>query len=387
MFRPFLSFTMLSGALIVFFATGGTSSAQRIGSIASDHVVLYVPAERESLGRELIASLERCYRFVNGAIGGGLPRKVALNVDWRETNSSSLRDGRITIGMNQPNADVDLKAFLFHSATREIARAGLLMLSQGAQREDTVFLFEGMIEILAHEFDHSSRSLEAAWAFCKFLDEMKMLGLAEQRAWSKFSGGKPCLRNASPGITFLTTFRELQGRERPFALFAALKTKSLTESLSEAFRAPVAEVEDTWLKKVRESPLPDEITTTEDAPELIQSALIPGTVAPGASMELQLFLEDRARNLLPNGVFVKDERTGRVLQVEASSPRSAGFLAAMIPIEADCLPGQYGLRVTAIDEAGNLRHWSRSYSVARRPSPVASVPSDNSRQISLYNRE
>ena len=109
-----------------------------------------------------------------------------------------------------------------------------------------------MIEILTHEFDHSARSLEAAWTYLAILDQMQMLGLNAQRSWSVFSAGKRFHRSAAPGVTFLTTFRELQGRERPIKLFEALKKASLTESLAMTFKAPAAELENIWLKRVRE---------------------------------------------------------------------------------------------------------------------------------------
>jgi hypothetical protein len=364
MFKRLL-FVVGAGSWILCLWIAGARPAQRVGSTASEHVLMFMPPERESLGREVIGDIERCYEFMNRATEASLPRKILITVDWDQRDCSChLREGSITLGMNQPAANADLKAFLSHRAAREIARLGLLELSEGAQREDTEFLYEGMIEILAHEFDHSTRSLEAAWVFCRFLDEMQMLGFANQRAWSTFSGGKRCLRNASPGITFLTTFRELQGRERPLKLFEALKGKSLTESLSDAFRAPAQELENTWLKRVREYRVADEITTAaEGAPQLVQTTLIPGTVKPGAAIQLRLFVEDPARNLLPNGVFVRDERTGRVLEVQPASEKGVGFLVATIPVDAGCPPGQYKYQVTFIDESGNLRRYSGSYGV------------------------
>jgi hypothetical protein len=336
-----------------------------MGSLASEHLRMLMPSERESLGRELIADLERCYEFMNKATEGSLPRRIFINVDWDQSDSScNLPNSTITLGMNQPAAAADPRAFLFHNAAREIARMGLLGLSEGAQREDTEFLFEGMIEILAREYDHSSRSLEAAWAFSRFLDDMQMLGLTAQRAWATFSAGKRCLRNASPGITLLATLQELQGRDRPLKLFEALKDNSIADSLSLAFKAPTAELENIWLKKVREYRIADEITTAaEEAPKLLQTMVVPGTAKPGGALQLRLFVEDPGRNLLSNSVFVKDVRTGRLMPVQAASEKGARFLAAVIPVDADCPPGRYGYQVTAIDEAGNLRRWSGSYAV------------------------
>ena len=122
--------------------------------------MLQMPSERESLGRELTADLERCYEFMERSINKGLPRRIFITVDWNLSESTSnYRTDSITIGMNQPAAIKDVKGFLFHSIAREIARLGLLNISQGGQREDTEFLFEGMIEILVHEYNHDSRSL------------------------------------------------------------------------------------------------------------------------------------------------------------------------------------------------------------------------------------
>jgi hypothetical protein len=324
---------------------------------------MLMPLERESLGRELIGDIERCYGFMDRATDGSLPRKIYITVDWEQPNSTcNRRNSSILVGMRRPIGD--LKEFFLYSVAREMARMGLLELSDGAQREDTEFLFEGMIEILVHEYNRTSRRLEAAWVFSKYLDEMQMLGFATQRSWSEFSGGIHCLRNTAPGITFLTTFRLLQGREQPMKLFKALRKRSLTESLQETFKAPVTELESTWLKKVREYKMADEITTVaEEAPQLHQAKSVPDTGKPGAGIQLRLSIEDSGGDLLPNGVFVRDERTGRLLQVQTASEEGVGFLAATIPIEANCPPGQYGYQITAIDEAGNVRRWNGSYAV------------------------
>jgi len=331
--------------------------------VASEHVRMSLPAERESLGRELIMDVERCYSFVNRATGGSLPRRIYITVDWDQSqNSCNWRNGSIVLGMSQSKGD--LREFLYYKAAREITRMGLLELSEGAQREDTMFLFEGMIEILVHEYMRTSRRLEAAWTIAKYLDEMKMLGFETQRSWTKFSGGTPCLRNQAPGITFLTTFRALQGREQPIKFFRALRKKSLAESLSETFRAPIAELEDTWLKQVREHPEVNEITTVaEEVPQLAKVSFMPERGTPGAYMQIRIYVKDTPRDLLPSGVFVRDERTGRLLQVRRQLQDGTEFMAATIPIEAGCPPGQYKYLVTAIDEVGNLRRWSGNYTV------------------------
>jgi hypothetical protein len=327
-----------------------------------------MPVGREALARDMILEIERCYGFMNKATGSSLPRKILIRVDWDPPDSScNLQTASINVGMNQPDKLADLNALLLHKAGREIARLGLLELSQGAQREDTEFLFEGMIEILEHEYEHSARSLEAAWTISKLLDEMQLLGFSTQRSWSKFSAGKRCLRSAAPGITLLSTLRELQGRERPLKLFEALKKSSLTESLALAFKAPSTEVEAAWLKKVREYPIADEITITpEDAPQLLQASTVPETGQSGAELQLRLYLKNRLGNLLPDGVFINDERTHRVLQAQLALEKNAGYMTVVMPVEANCNPGQYKYQITAVDEAGNLRHWNSSYTVVRR---------------------
>jgi hypothetical protein len=339
--------------------------AQRIDSVSSDHVTMRMPVGRESLGRDMISDIERCYIFMNKATKDSLPRKMAIVVNWDQPDSSySRQDATITVGMNRPDPGLDLNAALLHNVGREIACFGLNELSQGARREDTEFLFEGMSEILVQEFAHSSRSLEAAWTASRFLDAMQMLALKSQRAWTTFTGGKRCFRNAAPGITFLTTFRELQDRERPIKLFEAMAKTSLTKSLELTFKAPVAEIEKTWLKRVREYRGSDEITiAAEEAPEL-RSTLLPETVKPGNTMQIRLFFKDLVGNLLPEGVFIQDERTRRVFQGKADSAKDAGDIVIDLPIANDCPAGQYNYQVTAIDESGNLRTWTGGYKVA-----------------------
>lgn len=364
MSRSLLIFVIVAGSLSPYIFSPGTASAWQNRGIASEHLQMLMPPERESLGRGLIMDIERCYDFVNRATDGSLPRKIYITVDWTQSQSScNWRKANILLGMKQSTGDI--KDFLYYSATREIARMGLLELSQGGQREDTMFLFEGMIEIMVREYTRTSRRLEAAWTISKYLDEMGMLGLATQRSWTQFSGETLCLRNLAPGITFLTTFRALQGREQPIKFFKALKKNSLAESLMETFNAPIAELEDTWLKRVREHQDVDEITTVADEiPQLVKVKFAPETGAPGTDMQLRLFMTDSARNLLPEGVFVRDERTGRLLEVRGGSEDGIEFLAATIPVEANCQPGQYRYLITAIDEVGNLRRWSGNYTVA-----------------------
>ncbi len=366
MVGKFIYSAMVIGFLSLHLLTPGTSSlAQLIDSISSEHVRLRMPAEREALGRDSIADLERCYVFMNRATGESLPRKILINISWDHSNiGCNRREGIIFLGMDQPAAAANLRAFLLHHAAREMARLGLLELAQGAEREDTEFLFEGMVKILVHEYEHSSRNLESAWAISRLLDEMQMLGLATQRAWSTFSGGRRCLRSAAPGVTFLMTFRELLGRERPLKFFEALRKMGLNQSLSTAFKAPVPELESIWLKRVRAYDIADEITVTSDPPQHLRTEFVPETGRPGSPLRLKIYVKHRAGNLLPDGLFLKDERTGRLLQAQTASEKGAEYFVLVIPIESDCPPGQYSYQITAIDESGNLRRWNGNYRVA-----------------------
>lgn len=368
MLKPSARCAILIGVLALCFLSPEISSSQLIDRVSSEHVVMRMPQARESLGRDAIGEIEQCYAFMNRATGGSLPRKILIDVSWDQPESGcNRRDTSITIGMNRPDKIVDLRTLLLHKVGREVARLGLLELSGWAQREDTEFLFEGMIEILMHEFFHSSRSLESAWTYCQMLDQMQTLGFSTQRTWSVFSAGQRSHRNAAPGVTFFTTFRELQGRERPIKLFEALKKASLSASLANTFKAPMAELENTWLKKVREHQAADEITIfAEEAPQLVQTELAAEPSQPGGELRVRILLSDRNGDLFSSGIFVKDQRTKRVLQAQAAPENDRQYAAVAIPIEATCPPGQYNYEITGIDEAGNLRRWTRSYTVSSR---------------------
>ncbi len=365
MFRLRKLSSILIGLSILMLLGSESALPQRIDSVSSEHILMRMPVGRESLGRDMVSDIERCYIFMNRATKNSLPRKMNVVVNWDQPESSySRQEATITVGMNRPDPASDLKALLLHNVGREIARFGLNELSQGAHREDTEFLFEGMSEILVHEFDHSSRTLEAAWTVSRFLDDMQMLSLKTQRAWMTFSDGKRCFRNASPGITFLTTFRELQDRERPIKLFEALGKASLMKSLETAFKAPIAELEKIWIKRVRDYRVSEEITiAAEEVPELLRTAFVPDTGQPGSTLQLRLFFKDLFGNLLPEGVFVQDERTRRVVQAQGGVEKDGAYVVT-IPIESDCAPGKYKYQVSAIDESGNLRRWTGSYAVA-----------------------
>lgn len=368
MFNSSVRFVLLAGVLALCILRPETSLSQLIDRVSSDHVVMRMPKARESLGRDTIREIEQCYVFMNRATGGKMPRKILIDVDWNQSESTcNKRDGSITVGMDRPDKNADLRALLLHRAGREIARLGLLEISGWAQREDTEFLFEGMIEILIHEFSHSSRSLESAWTYCQLLDQTQALGFNTQRYWSIFSAGKRSHRSAAPGITFLTTFRELQGRDRPIKLFEALKKASLSASLADTFKSSVAEVEAVWLKKVREHPSAEEITIfEEDAPKLMQTGYAPVKGESGNEILIQMLFGDRDGDLLADGVFLKDQRTQSIVQAQESPENEREYIVAKIPVAADCPPGQYNYEVIAIDEGGNLRRWTRSYEVDSR---------------------
>lgn len=344
-----------SGRLLVFalcllagMAGAGFAPAQQLGRVNSDHVTIELPAERELVGRGLIGDVERCYAYMHRSIGGALPRRVTVTLDWTAAeNRSNRRAGQITIGLGRPGADAGGKEGIFHAIAREMARLGLLNISEGAAREDTEFLFEGMSEILVHEFDHSSRSLESSWAIAKLLDAGGGLGLARQRAWSDFSGGVRSHRNAAPGVTFLKTLRDLQGRERPVKFFEALKKRSLLKALEMAFKASGDELEQVWLERVREYRIPEEILVDEArAPRLVR-------IEP-AEAGLRVFIEDADGDLGAGGVFVRDEGTGGVFQARGESVNGAPVYAVPLPA------GTGGITIVAVDEAGNLRSWSET---------------------------
>jgi len=156
----------------------------------------------------------------------------------------------------------------------------------------------------------------------------------------------------------------LLGRDAPLKFFEVLKKNSLTASLALAFKAPATEVENAWLKKVREYQPVEEITTEpENIPQLLQTALVPGTVKAGTTLEIQFFFKNARNDLLPEGVFIRDERTGRVLQPKLQSDKGTSYMIVKLPVDADCPPGDYKYTVTAIDESGNLRSWAGSYRI------------------------
>jgi hypothetical protein len=143
-----------------------------------------------------------------------------------------------------------------------------------------------------------------------------------------------------------------------------MKRGSLNECLATVFKAPAAELENIWLKKVREYRNDDDIIIASyDAPQIVRTAFVPDAGLPGNALQMRLFIKDASGNLLPDGVFVADERTGQVLQAQTASEKDAGYFSVIIPLKADCPAGQYNYFLTAADEAGNVRHWKGSYRV------------------------
>jgi hypothetical protein len=357
------------GLLIIGFFIQGAAFAQQMRSASSRRVTLQFPAEREILGRELSAEAERCYEYVNRATNNGLPRNIIVTLDWNASESSwNLRAGRVTIGMNQPEALADARKFLRHDLPYGIARLGLLNLSQGAQREDTEFLFEGMAEILTHEYNHSSRSLDAAWATSKLLDETGQLGISHQRMWSEFSGGKRNHRNAAPGITFLLMQRETD-RGRLMKFFEALRKNSLLNALNLAFKAPAAELEAAWLKRIRSYEIPEEISVqNSSAPALLRIAQDADPSPAGHPVRLNLFIKDPDGDIYPENIFVRDLRSGKTFQAQNAvsgdyAENEEPVYSVIVPVEDDCPAGNYSFQVIIIDDAGNLRQGGGSYSV------------------------
>jgi len=336
-------------------------------SIVSKHVRVRIPVERQWLGRDSIVELERCWDFVQRATKGSLPGRVLVEIEWKDANST-FDAGRsvVSIGMNHSAAARDLKGFLLHNAARELARIALLTLSQGGvSKEENRFLHEGMAEILAREFSGTTKRLGAAWAICYYLDRMNPLGTKELAGRPELFRGRD-LRAAAPGITFLTFCRELYGRDRILKLFELLATKSLEDSLALAFRPPATLLEAEWLKRVR-SYTPGDVTVAgeESAPVLDKVSFVPEQGKAGAPLTMRVFARDEDRDLLPNGIFVVDETSGKVLQGLPAKPAEGSHVVFTIPVEAEREAGRYRVRLVAIDEGGNLREWDAHYTVVR----------------------
>ncbi len=342
-------------------------AAQYDGRVRSEHIRIKIPREREWLGRDAILELEQCWQYVNRVTGQRLPRVVLVSIDWaRKDNSIDFGDYTIAIGMAHPAAAPNMKTFLVRNATREIARLGLAELSRGGTlREESRFLAEGMCEILAREYDLSTKSLTGAWVITHFLDRIRPLSLEALSSWSTFSGGRGDLESAAPGITFLTTCRDLHGRERVLKLFEALKKGNMKEALFSTFRSSGAVLEDAWLRKVRAFRATEDVVATseDDAPQLRKTVLVPPAGRRGTSFQMRLFFQDRRGNPPPGFVFVEEKESGLVLQGREPAEKGERFTLVEIPIEEKRQPGTYSYRITAVDESGNVRTWQGSYTV------------------------
>lgn len=345
----------------------GTLQAQSIHDrIVSEHVRIRIPVELEWLGREAIPELERCYVFVDGVVNGKLPRRILVDILWDDASSFvDPRVARVKIGMAHPAAAASMRTFLIHGAAREIARMGLLAMGKAAApREGSEFLYEGMAEVMAHEFRQTSRKLSGAWVLARMLDRLGRLGIKAQSSWPSFSGGRHDLAAAAPGATFILACREEHGRERTLKLFENLGRRSLAEALSSALRTRPDAIEESWLRKVREfSPDLNANPGGIDALKPERTAYQPAAARPGQSIQIRFYMPRGASSLLPEGLFL-EEGGGRVLAAASGREGDAAFLFFDIPVETGRKPGSYPFRCLAVDYFGNLGSWSGSYSVA-----------------------
>ena len=361
----------------LFLLSGSLSAAsmlgpfqQSSGRVVSKHVLLRIPPEREWLGHETITELEACYLFIDKTTGGSMPARVLVSISWDESLSGIRPDeAAITIGMNDPSAAADSRRYLLHHALKEMARFGLMELSKGgAGRAESRFLLEGMAEVLACEYEHSSRSLNAAWARCHFMNGIEPLSLSALAAWDRFSDGRQDQRAAAPGITFLLTCREMSNRERLIKLFEAMSRKALPESLAEAFKSSAAALESTWLEKIRAYHVAEDSTVTsdEDAPKLERTVLDPEAGVPGEELLIRVAIRDRSSDLFPHTVFLEERESGRVLSAQNPPEAGAKYVHFRVPIPQDRKPGRYDYRLVAVDETGNVRIWPGAYPVASK---------------------
>lgn len=357
---------LLSGVLL---SAGRAEAAQgTVGRIVSKHVLVRIPAEREWLGQDTIADLERCYVFIDKTTGGGLPGRVLATFAWDDRQSAILpEEAGIIVSMNDAAAQADSRSYLLHNATKEMARLALFNLSKGgAWRAENRFLLEGMAEFLTREYEHESRGLNAAWVRCHFMDRIEPLSLSALASWEKFSGGSQDQRAASPGITFLLACREVSNRERMLKLFQAMRSKSLPESLAEAFKTPAETLESMWLEKVRAYQVTEDFTVAsdEEAPKLERIVLDPEAGIPGQELGIRLFARDRSNDLRAATVFLEEPESKLVLSGQTPGATAAKYILFRVPVARDRKPGRYDYRMVAVDETGNVRIWPGSYPVA-----------------------
>ncbi len=338
-------------------------------AIISPHVRVRIPTEREWLGLDVVSDLERSWVFVNGATGGKLPRRVLVDMRWDESeNRADPANSLIVIGMNNPAAAANMRGFVLHAAAHEMGRLGLLsMAKEGVAHEQTEFLIEGMSEILAREYARTTRKLNSAWVLAQLLDHMGLLGLKVQTSWSTFSGGRQDLRAAAPGITLLLTCRELYGRDKLLKLFGSLPKEGLEGSIASTFKTTAAALESEWLKRVRAYRVAEDAMAApdENGPRFESATSAPEVIRPGTTMQLRLFIRRGADALLPEGIYVQDETSGKVVQAVAPADKDAKYNLAELPIEPGRQPGHYSYKVVALDEGGNVGTWSGNYAVER----------------------
>ena len=348
---------------VPLFSRDGLCTQYQGGLLVSEHVRMKIPFERQWLGRETMADLERCWSYVNGALAEKMPRRVLVTVVWESQESSTnYGESSISIGMAHPAAAADMKSFLLHRAAVGMARLGLAELSrQGTLREESQFLVEGMCEIIAREYRQSTRGLAGAWVLAHFLERTKLLGLAPQSSWSTFSRGRLDLRAVSPGVTLITILRELHGRERIIKFFEALKKEGVEDALTSTFRSPARVLEQVWIKKVRDYKISDEVTVTseENVPRLRQ--MVSATAHSGGNLQLKLSIADVGGDFSPTSLFVQDEASGQV--IEGKTGNGGQIVVVEIPIDSKRTPGKFNFRITAVDDSGNVRHWNGSYDV------------------------
>jgi hypothetical protein len=344
-------------------------AGQMDDSIVAKHLRIRIPVERQWLGRQVIAEMERAWEFVESAAGGKLPNRIVVVVQWQDGVSQiDPERGVVTIGMADRSAASDPRAFLIDTTTRELARMALYAYSDNVVPRDAGFLLDGMSEILAREFSHSVRRLAAAWAVCYYLDRISPLDLRQISGRPEVSAAGRDLRSAAPGITFLTLCSELYGRDKVFKLFEHLGRRNLEESISAAFRVPLSTVESEWLARVRKYEASDvSIGGEEEAPELERVVFTPDPAKPGSNLDVQLFTRDGVQDLSSSGIFFLDETSGRVLQGTQGDDGNRTFTRLRLPLDPEQPAGKHALRIIAVDNGGNVRNWTAYYSVIRLP--------------------
>jgi hypothetical protein len=359
-----LSVSLIAPLTLFAAFTGDVHAQFSDARIVSQHIRIRVPQEREWLARESVPDLERCWQFVHRLLGEKLPRWLVVTLDWRTAVVNSDPDqGTVSIGMLNRAAEPDPKRYIMHRAAREIARLGLLELCRGGSAlAESGFLLDGMSEIVAHEFDHTTRTLGGAWVLARLMDRIQPITLRPAPQPARDPGTLHDLRASAVGVTFLMACQEMFGREKVLRLFAALRKASLEESIKSTFKTPARTVEENWLRKVRQYPLSDATVTSEDeAPTLQQIALAPETTAREGMVQVSLLISDRTGDTPVDGIFVVDG--ARVLEAQAAPLGRARVVTVDLPIGKVSVPGPREIQVVAVDEAGNVRVWPRTLPV------------------------